>query len=346
MRDDPDAWLDAFGPDDLDDPELAQLDAALERLAPRRAQGPHPAWLIGVGVVAGAGAVGVGLAAAGLLALLWSGADPAQPGGVALDRPGTPPLVAPARPESIPDAAPERPDPRIAAPEPPPQALEPPRAAPQTPPAAPGPSSGPRSAPAIAHHAAPTAPAPLPAGGPPVDTPGATAIANAQLRSSAADTRSGAPLRPGLIPAPDAEVIVRGRAAILRQGLLAYVHDAEHDPGVSRIGFEDLPVELVPVGTAFAVTAREGVGAVRVQEGTVHLVHTDGTRLAQLEAGQEALTVVDLDAPLGIRVIQTTGLPLGSFDLQLPPDCLCRPRDVVAATAAVRLAAREPLGAP
>ncbi|MEZ4234825.1 MAG: hypothetical protein R3F59_01390 [Myxococcota bacterium] len=148
-------------------------------------------------------------------------------------------------------------------------------------------------------------------------------------------------LQPGLLLGR--RVTIAGGRAVLAGGTLGYVHDPTHEPGVRQVALGELPVVLQPVGTAFTATVRsDDVAALRVAEGVVLVVHDDGTLLARLGPGQEAVTVTDLAAPLGVRLVQTTGLPLDAVRAQIPVDCPCRPRDVVAAVASLRLLAMAP----
>ncbi|MBX2800085.1 MAG: hypothetical protein KTR31_20575 [Myxococcales bacterium] len=300
----PDDWLDAFRPEDFDDPELAALDVAVHRLArpkgpqpkarvqgnrsatasrgipesratpssDRAAQGARGAWML---------LAGVGLAAA--LAWMTMASEPPELSRQASTR-ASPQL-------QIPDAATPRPlRPEVARGE-------------QSTPGAPVV----RAEPLLA-----------PAGG------GAAEVAS--------------PPRPGLVPGPDAVVhIERGRAELV-DGWLTYRHDAEHEPGVSSVAFRDVPVSLHPVGTAFDAISRGGVGGVRVSEGRVAARHVDGDPLSLLAPGAEALFVLDPDAVGGVVALDTTGQPLDQVLTLLPDGCLCRPRDVVALLARLRLA--------
>jgi hypothetical protein len=134
---------------------------------------------------------------------------------------------------------------------------------------------------------------------------------------------------------------VEGGVAYLAAGQLGWIHDAEHDPGVGSVALRTVPVALEPVGTAFVAEARPFVGAVRVTAGRVRVVHTDGTVLAELGPGQEAVAVTDLDSPIDVRLIHTTDLRLDALGAQLPSDCPCHLRDVVATVASLRLSTVE-----
>lgn len=145
---------------------------------------------------------------------------------------------------------------------------------------------------------------------------------------------------PGLLPASDAVVVVADGRATLIAGRLGYVHDAQHEPGVRSVAFADLPVTIEPVGTAFTVEDRDSVGAIRVTDGSVRVVHDDGTVLASLSAGDDALVVIDPRADRDVVVLDTTGKSLDAVRDALPIDCLCRPRDAVAAIASLRFITR------
>ncbi|MFT5458269.1 MAG: hypothetical protein ACI9K2_004774, partial [Myxococcota bacterium] len=148
-------------------------------------------------------------------------------------------------------------------------------------------------------------------------------------------------LQPGLITDGGARVRVIDGVATLAAGLLTYLHDATHEPGVRRVAWVDLDISAVPVGTAFRAVARPRVGAVAVSDGRVRVVHDDGTVLAELEAGDEVAAVPDLADPRGVTLLHTDGLPLDAVRAAVPDDCLCRPEDVVASVAALRLAALD-----
>ena len=314
-------FLDAFGPTDLDDPDLARLDEAVDRLAhtppaahtppstpPPANRRPTPALAALAGVVAG---VIVGAAAAAGAFSLW-------PSPLLPDPPQPPTTTATSPPKDQPTA-------------PPPKTRS--THAPPAPPALPEPSTD----------ALPASPlAPLAAPAPHISTAPPSPKTLHQPPAHPPQPPAAPPKRalPGLVPDGSAVVTIARDRAVLHRGLLTYIHDADHEPGVHRVGLDDLPVLLEPVGTRFAAHAARFVGALRVTEGTVRVVHRDGTLLAHLSPGQEVVTVSDLDARLGVRLINTTDLPLDVLPAQLPPDCLCHPKDVIASIAAVRLAAR------
>jgi hypothetical protein len=182
------------------------------------------------------------------------------------------------------------------------------------------------------------APAPAPPARLPLLEPPPEAPEVAPARSVAA---AGTPtLRTGLVPSEDAALTLAEGRAVLAGGLVTYLHDDTHEPGVRRVAFSEVPVELEPVGTAFVAGVRPYVGAVAVTDGAVRVLHDDGTLLAQLVPGDQAVAVPDREAPLGVRVVHTDGLPLDGLEARLPRDCPCKASDVVAVVAALRLAAR------
>lgn len=150
----------------------------------------------------------------------------------------------------------------------------------------------------------------------------------------------------GLMAYPGAEYAVADGAAVLSKGVLTFARDDDHDPGVDRVRWADVPVVARPVGTVFTAIAMPGVAALDVSEGRVDLELLDGTPLASLRTGLELTVVIDPDSPTGLRVLYSDHMPLDVVRSMVPPACACRPEDVVAAVAGLRFAGENPLVPP
>lgn len=200
---------------------------------------------------------------------------------------------------------------------------------------------------------APTAPLPTPRPTPPPlpqpvpDVP-PTAPPGASAEPVIAENHAPVPapaLQPGLQPHPRATVHVQGQTAVLVRGTLRYVHDAAHDPGVSQVRWEGLPLVATPVGTAFTVASEGSLAALAVSEGEVQLAHTDGRRLASLGPGQEVVVIGDLQHPTGLRVLEIDGAPLDRIGDRVGEALASR--ELVSVVASLRLhAVGRPLRLP
>ncbi|MEO0603551.1 MAG: hypothetical protein AAF211_19080 [Myxococcota bacterium] len=247
MNQDPDHWLDAFDPAEVDDPTLQAFDRAVSRLRgqrpPRRRRGR---WGLAV-----AAALGLALGATSLLESREVEEAP---------RSAPPPVVEGPVPEvPVP--------PSVAPPEPP-------------------------------------APAPV-------------------VRRA-----------PGLLPYEGASLTLAEGAAVLDRGVVRYLRDDDHDPGVHEVRWSTLPLVAKPVGTDFTVAAAPGLGAMVVEEGTVRLQHTNGMLLAVLSSGDELSFVGDTGSPIGVRLLFSEGRPLD----ELMPGFETPPGGLVALVASLRLA--------
>ena len=127
---------------------------------------------------------------------------------------------------------------------------------------------------------------------------------------------------------------MRDGAAVLSDGLLGYVHDAAHTPGVNRVVWASPAVVARPTGTAFLSLARPALAALSVSEGRVELERLDGTLLAVLGPGDEAIAC-DLAGATHAAVV--TGLAIDELAAATAP---CDPAAVIAAVSSLRLARR------
>jgi len=184
----------------------------------------------------------------------------------------------------------------------------------------------------------------------PVPPPPEAVVPPAPARRPIAGTPAApaAPRRPepGLLPYDGAMLHLRDGTAILDRGVLRYVHDPEHDPGVERVRWSTLPVVATPVGTDFTVAAAADLGAIVVEAGVVRLELVDGTLLALLSAGDEIVILSDPEAPAGLRLLATGGRALD--ELASLAGSQARP-ELVALVASVRLAVHPdalPLASP
>ncbi|MEO0601550.1 MAG: hypothetical protein AAF211_08945, partial [Myxococcota bacterium] len=116
------------------------------------------------------------------------------------------------------------------------------------------------------------------------------------------------PLRdPGLVAAPGTQFRTRDGLAWLARGQLSFLRDAMHDPGVDGVALDGLPVTFRPVGTHFHVDVRAEVAMLAVDEGTVEVVHHEGTVLATLVGPAQGLVVRDAATTV---VVPATGVDL------------------------------------
>ena len=289
MNPESDDWINAFDEQDFEDPQLAAMDEAVERLAHGRAPVPQPSanthrwWIVGLTAAA---------AAAGLVWLASAPEPVAEQGGVA------PAVATQGAPLAI-----EAPTTAVAEHRPATETVE-----------AVDPAEVPLETPDLTDHRAGSVP----------DTPWPELP------------------KPGLIPEPGTEVVIAGSTAILSTGTLHYVHDAEHDPGVRSVALKHHPLQLVPVGTAFTVRSDDLLAAVRVQDGKVQLTDTNGSVVDTIAKGDERLIVSVPEAKDGLQILDTTELSLNEVVNAVPAGCLCRPADVVAQVATLRLLELQP----
>ncbi|MBX2803572.1 MAG: hypothetical protein KTR31_38190 [Myxococcales bacterium] len=159
---------------------------------------------------------------------------------------------------------------------------------------------------------APEATPPTPERKPP--TPDATAAPPEPRVVEQAPREPAPPKEPGLEPHPNATVRLQDDAAVLVTGTLRYVHDATHDPGVTQVRWDRLPLVATPIGTVFTVASEGDLAALTVSVGQIRLTHSDGRVLTTLDAGQEVAVFADPQSPNGLRVMALDGMPLDQVD--------------------------------
>ena len=84
------------------------------------------------------------------------------------------------------------------------------------------------------------------------------------------------------------------------------------------------------------------MAAVRVQDGKVQLTDTNGSVVDTIAKGDERLIVSVPEAKDGLQILDTTQLSLNEVVNAVPAGCLCRPADVVAQVATLRLLELQP----
>jgi hypothetical protein len=305
---DPDAWLDAFDPADLDDPQLDEIDASADRINRAVGRASVPA-----APQAGASAPAAGLVGrASVPALLLALAAGALFGAWWVQAPTTPVPVAAPHPVPVPVPLPVP----ETAPAPTPEPAE----------VAATPDAG--EARPIARPERATHPEPAPEPAVAEEPAEAVVAAPEKVRK-----------QPGLIAHTDAKVVIQGDAAVISAGLLTFVRDETHQPGVERVVWRDLPLIARPVGTEFTVGSGPSLASIAVADGRVVLEHTDGSVLASLGPGDELSVTADDRSPLGLRLLHTDDVPLDELEAL---KCRCRPEDLVALVASLRFAMLRP----
>lgn len=337
-HDDDDRWLDAFSPEDLEDPELAALDAAVSRVLAgfdETAGTTSRANTAGIALppISASGGSEIETPTStdnghGRTSSMW----PRAPlyGGLMLLA-ATALLYALLPPSApAPSDAPLMADAVTPAPSDPPMVVAPEAVAVKD--AQPAEVSDTRIADGQAHNGRPRErTAPKPTVSIPRD-PAQQVIA----RSSAVTPTSGKDL--GLLPTATTTLHIDGASAVLTTGNVRFVRDSQHDPVVTSIRLTELPLVANPIGTTFELVARRNVAALRVDQGRVHVEHTDGTVLANVTPGRELVAIPNRNIKPGFDVLETTGLSLDAVQSLVPADCLCRSRDVIASVASLRLA--------
>lgn len=149
---------------------------------------------------------------------------------------------------------------------------------------------------------------------------------------------------PGLIEHAGTAVVVADGEAVLSRGLLTYVHDATHEPGVGTVAWAGLPVRARPLGTVFVAAAGVDVAVLRVSDGEVALEHRDGRVLSSLSPGDELTVLAAPDVASGVRL-----LPTGAFSVDEVAELIDDPaasREAVSLVTRLRLAALNAGGTP
>lgn len=296
---DEDAWLDAFGEHDLDDPELARVDAAVERLAasaPPQGRVPRRVWPWLAGAVVAAGLLlGVGL--------LWtSGTQPTQPVTSPVAERSTSTDGVPASSES--------------------QTSDEEGTARETP------GRERHAQPGLAVSTPPSEPAPAPQ----------TRVVP-EHSSTTPPELAPEPRAPGLFAHGSTELRITEGVAHLDRGVLAYVHDAAHEPSADAVRSTALGVVARPVGTAFVTAADSDVAVFLVTDGRVRLHAEDGTLLSTLERGDEVTIHRASEGADALLIRPTAGIGLDEIKTRTDDPSVAR--QAVALVTRARLAARD-----